>query len=84
MEEQEYFQTMDIHSSLLQTSKLQPAHHIKNVTVIAQGSTTTAEDPRGFNAGDAGKGSYVDGAYATANSKKQACYSIQQRLLPPG
>ena len=40
--------------------------YIRNITVITSGSTTTVEDPRGFNAGDAGKGAYIDGAYATS------------------
>ena len=81
MEEQEYFHN-GYSFLLLQTSKLQP--HIKNVTVITQGSTTTAEDPRGFNAGDAGKGPYVDGAYATANSKEASMLFHSATFITPG
>ena len=44
--------------------------YIRNVTVITKGTTTSASDPRGFASGDAGKGAYVDGAYATASSKE--------------
>tara|TARA_R110000822_G_scaffold71267_2_gene171946 strand:+ start:1091 stop:5383 length:4293 start_codon:yes stop_codon:yes gene_type:complete len=46
--------------------------YIRNITVITSGSTTNALDPRGFNAGDAGKGAYIDGAYATASSREAA------------
>ncbi len=58
--------------------------YIKNVTVITQGSTTTAEDPRGFNAGDAGKGPYVDGSYATANSKEASMLFHSATFITPG
>ena len=34
--------------------------YIRNITVITQGSTTTAADPRGFAAGDAGRGAFFD------------------------
>ena len=39
--------------------------YIRNVSVITQGSITTAQDPRGFGSGDAGKGALLDGAVAT-------------------
>jgi hypothetical protein len=58
--------------------------YIKNITVITAGSTTTAEDPRGFNAGDAGKGAYIDGAYATANSKEAAMLFHSATFITPG
>jgi hypothetical protein len=58
--------------------------YIKNVTVITKGSTTTAEDPRGFNAGDAGKGASIDGAYATANSKEAAMLFHSATFITPG
>jgi cytoskeletal protein CcmA (bactofilin family) len=58
--------------------------YVKNITVITKGSTTTAEDPRGFNAGDAGKGAYVDGAYATANSKEAAMLFHSVTFITPG
>jgi len=35
--------------------------YIRNVTVITQGSVTSASDPRGFLEGDAGKGALIDG-----------------------
>ena len=58
--------------------------YIKNITVITAGSVTTAEDPRGFNAGDAGKGAYVDGAYATANSKEASMLFHSATFITPG
>ena len=58
--------------------------YIKNISVITKGSTTTAEDPRGFNAGDAGKGAYIDGAYATANSKEAAMLFHSATFITPG
>jgi hypothetical protein len=41
--------------------------------VITQGSVTSGSDPRGFNAGDAGKGAYLDGSVATAGSNEASC-----------
>ena len=58
--------------------------YIKNISVITAGSATTAEDPRGFNAGDAGKGAYVDGAYATANSKEASMLFHSVTFITPG
>ena len=36
--------------------------YIQNVSVITFGSSTTPQDPRGFHAGDAGRGALIDGA----------------------
>ena len=58
--------------------------YIRNITVITSGSTTTAEDPRGFNAGDAGKGAYIDGAYATANSRQASMLFHSATFIVPG
>ena len=58
--------------------------YIRNITAITKGSTITAEDPRGFNAGDAGKGPYVDGAYATANSKEASMLFHSCTFITPG
>ena len=54
---------------ILVTSK---SPYIRNVTVITKGSTTSPSDPYGFDAGDAGKGAYIDGAYAHVNSNEAA------------
>ena len=43
--------------------------YLRNITVITKGKPYRI-DPRGFLSGDAGKGAYVDGAYATASSKE--------------
>jgi len=58
--------------------------YIRNITVITAGSTTTAEDPRGFNAGDAGKGAYIDGAYATADSREASMLFHSATFITPG
>jgi hypothetical protein len=58
--------------------------YIKNITVITKGSTTTTEDPRGFNAGDAGKGAYIDGAYATTDSKEAGMLFHSATFITPG
>ena len=60
--------------------------YIRNITVITSGSTTTVEDPRGFNAGDAGKGAYIDGAYATesAGSKEASMLFHSATFITPG
>ena len=58
--------------------------YIRNITVITSGSTTTIEDPRGFNAGDAGKGAYVDGAYATTNSREASMLFHSATFITPG
>ena len=58
--------------------------YIKNITVITQGKTTTAEDPRGFNSGDAGKGAYIDGSYATTDSKEASMLFHSATFITPG
>jgi hypothetical protein len=58
--------------------------YIRNVTVITSGTATTVEDPRGFNTADAGKGAYVDGAYATAASKEAAMLFHAVTFITPG
>ena len=58
--------------------------YIKNISVITSGSTTTVEDPRGFNAGDAGKGALVDGAYATQDSREASMLFHSVTFITPG
>ena len=58
--------------------------YIRNITVITSGRTTTIEDPRGFNSGDAGKGAYVDGAYATTNSREASMLFHSATFITPG
>ncbi len=58
--------------------------YIKNVTVITEGSVTSAADPRGFDQGDAGKGVFVDGSVATANSKEASMLFHSVTFICPG
>ena len=58
--------------------------YIRNVTVITKGKTTSGSDPRGFLSGDAGKGAYVDGSYATANSKEASMLFHSATFITPG
>ena len=58
--------------------------YIRNITVITQGSTTTVEDPRGFNAADAGKGAYIDGSVATASSREASMLFHSATFITPG
>ena len=58
--------------------------YIQNITVITQGSTITADDPRGFASGDAGKGALVDGAdvLSTSNDASMLFHSVT--FITPG
>ena len=58
--------------------------YIRNITVLTQGSVTSSSDPRGFDAGDAGKGAYVDGAYATTNSIEASMLFHSVTFITPG
>ena len=58
--------------------------YIRNITVITSGSTTTSEDPRGFNAGDAGGGAYIDGSVATSGSKEASMLFHSATFITPG
>ena len=58
--------------------------YIRNISVITKGTATSASDPRGFNAGDAGKGAYIDGAYATANSREASMLFHSVTFITPG
>jgi len=58
--------------------------YIKNISVITKGSVTTLEDPRGFNAGNAGRGAYLDGAVANILSNEAACLFHSCTFITPG
>ena len=58
--------------------------YIRNITVITKGKTTSGSDPRGFLSGDAGKGAYVDGSYATASSKEASMLFHSATFITPG
>jgi hypothetical protein len=63
--------------------------YIKNVSVITQGSTVAfgsnpANDPRGFDAGDAGKGAFIDGRLAHVDSKEVSVLFHAVTFITPG
>lgn len=58
--------------------------YIRNVSVITSGSVTSGSDPRGFAAGDAGKGAYIDGAVATISSREASCLFHSVTFITPG
>jgi len=58
--------------------------YVRNVSVITKGSTVSVSDPRGFNSGDAGKGAYIDGAYATTNSREAGALFHSVTFITPG
>ena len=58
--------------------------YVRNTSVITKGSVTSLSDPLGFDAGDAGKGAYVDGAYATAISKEASMLFHSVTFITPG
>ena len=58
--------------------------YIRNISVITQGSVTSAADPRGFAQGDAGKGAYVDGAVASATSLEATMLFHSATFITPG
>jgi hypothetical protein len=58
--------------------------YIRNISVITQGSVTSAADPRGFDAGDAGKGAYIDGAVAGATSLEATMLFHSATFITPG
>ena len=58
--------------------------YIQNITVITHGTTTTIEDPYGFNSKDAGKGALVDGSSVTADSKEASILFHASTFITPG
>ena len=58
--------------------------YIRNVTVITKGTTTSASDPRGFAAGDAGKGALVDGQVVSSNSRSASMLFHAVTFITPG
>lgn len=63
--------------------------YIKNVTVTTTGSTVRlltnpASDPRGFLAGDAGKGVYLDGSVVDPTSNEASCLFHNVTFICPG
>jgi hypothetical protein len=58
--------------------------YIRNITVITKGSVTSANDPRGFDAGDAGKGAYIDGAVLDSASLEASMLFHSCTFITPG
>ena len=58
--------------------------YIQNVSVITQGSATSASDPRGFASGDAGKGALVDGASVLNTSIDASMLFHSVTFITPG
>jgi len=58
--------------------------YIQNVTVITAGSVTSGSDPRGFDAGDAGKGAYLDGSVVNAASNQASMLFNAVTFITPG
>ena len=57
--------------------------YIRNCTVITKGSTTSLSDPYGFVSGDAGRGAYIDGAYANASSREASLLFHSVTFITP-
>jgi hypothetical protein len=58
--------------------------YIQNVTVITAGSVTSGSDPRGFDAGDAGRGALVDGSVVNAASNQASMLFNAVTFITPG
>ncbi len=58
--------------------------YVRNISVLTKGSVTSLEDPLGFDAGNAGKGAYIDGAYATSVSKEASMLFHSVTFITPG
>ena len=58
--------------------------YIRNITVLTQGSVTSASDPNGYDQGDAGKGVLVDGASVTSSSQEASMLFHSVTFITPG
>ena len=58
--------------------------YIRNITVITKGSVTTADDPRGFAQGDAGKGALIDGHELDGDSTEASMLFHSVTFITPG
>ena len=58
--------------------------YIRNVTVITQGSVTSVSDPRGFDAGDAGGGAYIDGGILDSATLEGSMLFHSATFITPG
>lgn len=58
--------------------------YIRNITIITEGTTKTANDPRGFDSGDAGKGALVDASAVNENSPEASMLFHSVTFITPG
>ena len=58
--------------------------YIQNITVITQGSAISAGDPRGYDAGDAGKGAWIDGSELNPLSFDASMLFHSATFITPG
>ncbi len=58
--------------------------YIRNITVITAGTVTSGTDPRGYLAGDAGRGAYIDGSVVNAASKEASMLFHNATFICPG
>lgn len=58
--------------------------YIRNITVITQGSTTSASDPRGYLTADAGKGALIDGSILDFDSLEASMLFHSCTFITPG
>ena len=58
--------------------------YVQNVTVITKGTTTSVDDPRGFDSGDAGKGALIDGADVLSASQEASMLFHSVTFITPG
>ena len=58
--------------------------YVQNITVITKGSVTSADDPRGFDEGDAGRGAWIDGAELDSASIEASMLFHSATFITPG
>mgnify|MGYP001025518029 CR=1 FL=1 len=58
--------------------------YVQNVTVITKGSVTSADDPRGFAQGDAGKGALIDKDELNASTVEGSMLFHSSTFITPG
>ena len=57
--------------------------YVRNCTILTKGSVTSLSDPLGFDQGDAGKGAYIDGAYANSSSREASLLFHSVTFITP-
>ena len=57
--------------------------YLERITVLNKGSTTSASDPYGFDAGDAGRGAKLDGSLAASSSIEAAILFNECTFIVP-